>query len=291
MVHGEKIESSRTPELLEMESSIGAPTGVFQPVVPIYGGKVRKAPTSVGRFVYAVILPNGKVNLDLLGLDGCKVYLIPHRDVAAVVSDYPVGTVSLVRKNLSPYHDVTRRFAEICTTIPARFGQIAEDGEEVLGLLRRHYPRIRKELERLDQKVEMGVKVFWEADDFFGSLVNTDVELRELRDRTFSRQSPPTTLELIQLGEFVSHRIKTRKEAISQKVVSVLRTASAEEKIDEPGEDKIIMSGWFLVSRARQMDFVELVNKAASLIGEEYAVRVGGPWAPFNFVEHIELEM
>ncbi|MGA9365366.1 MAG: GvpL/GvpF family gas vesicle protein [Bacteroidota bacterium] len=285
------MESSRAPKLLEMESSIAAPAVFFQPVVPIYREKVGKLSTSAGRFVYAVILPNGKVSLDLLGLDGCKVYMILYRDVAAVVSDYPVGTVSLIRKNLSPYHDVTRRFAEICTTIPARFGQIAEDGEEVLGLLRRHYPRIRKELERLDQKVEMGVKVFWETDDFFGALVHSDTELRELRNRAFSKQSPPTTLELIQLGEFVSHRIKTRKEAISQKVVSVLRTASAEEKLDESGEDKIIMSGWFLVSKARQGDFVELVNKAASLIGEEYAVKVGGPWAPFNFVEHIELEM
>ncbi len=235
--------------------------------------------------------PFGRPGIDLIGLDGCNVYLIPYRDIAAVVSDYPAKTVSLIRKNLSPYHEVIRGIAETCTTIPAKFGQIAEDGEKVLWLLRRHYPRLREELDRLDQKMEMGVKVFWEVDNLFEYLVQTDAEIRRLRDRTFSRQRPPTTLELVQLGTFVSDRIKARKEVVSQKAMSVLRRASVEEKLDEPGEEKIVMSGWFLVCKGRRQDFEQTVNEAARVLGEEYAVRMSGPWVPFNFVEHIELEM
>lgn len=325
MVQEEKIESSEMPNLLDIggstvpplagsavssqRSSTGRqrpdgrrldssrsidPSGVFDPQSPDTLGQSRD---SEGRFIYAVILPNGnpvpihRDGIDLIGLDGCKVYMIPYRDIAAVVSDYPVGQIRLIRKNLSPYHDVTRRLAETCTTIPARFGQIAEDGEKVTRVLRRNYPRIRQELERLDQKVEMGVKVFWEVDNLFEYFVKTDAELRSLRDRIFSRQSPPTTLELIALGGVVSDRMNARKEAVSQKVMSALRRASAEEKLDEPSEEKMVMTGWFLVSKERQQDFEQMVNEAASLLGEKYAVKVNGPWVPFNFVEHIELEM
>lgn len=307
MVQEEKIESSERPNLLNIGGSTVPPlagsavssqrssTGrVFDRQSLDSSGQSRD---SEGRFIYAAILPNGNAvpihrdGIDLIGLDGCKVYMIPYRDIAAVVSDYPVGAIKLIRKNLSPYHDVTRRLAEKCTTIPARFGQIAEDGDKVLRVLRRNYTRIRQELERLDQKVEMGVKVFWEVDNLFEYFVKTDAELRSLRDRIFSRQSPPTTLQLIELGGFVSDRMKARKEAVSQKVVSALRRASVEEKLDEPSDEKMVMSGWFLVSKERQQDFEQMVNEAASLLGENYAVKVNGPWVPFNFVEHIELEI
>jgi hypothetical protein len=279
----EEIESSETPNLLDIGGSTATSAVSSQ--------RSRRSGDSEGRFIYAVILPNGMDHLDLIGLDGCKVYMIPYRDIAAIVSDYPVGAIKLIRKNLSPYHDVTRRFAETCTTIPARFGQIAEDGEEVLRVLRRNYARIRQELERLDRKVEMGVKVIWQVNNLFEYLLKTDAALRTMRDRIFSRQSPPTTLELIALGGVVSDRMNARKEAISQKVVSVLRRGSVKEKLDEPSEEKTVMSGWFLVGKERPQDFVAMVHEAACLLGGEYAVRVDGPWVPFNFVEHIELEI
>lgn len=291
MVQEEKIESSEMPKLLDIGGSTVPPLAVENST---RRGSAVSSQQCEGRFIYAAILPNGNpdfIEIDLIGLDGCKVYMIPYRDIAAVVSAYPVGEIKLIRKNLSPYHDVTRRLAERCTTIPAKFGQIAEDGEKLLRVLRRNYPRIRQELERLDQKVEMGVKVFWEVDNLFDYFVKSDAELRSLRDRIFSRQSPPTTLELIKLGGFVSDRMNARKEAVSQKVVSALHRASVEEKLDEPSEEKMVMSGWFLVGKERQKDFEQIVNEAASLLGEAYAVKVNGPWVPFNFVEHIELEI
>jgi hypothetical protein len=64
-----------------------------------------------------------------------------------------------------------------------------------------------------------------------------------------------------------------------------------EEKLDEPSEEKMVMSSWFLVSKERQRDFEERVNTVASLLSEEYAIKVNGPWVPFNFIEHIELEI
>lgn len=293
MVQEEKIESSEMPKLLDIGGSTVPPLAVEDSTrrgSAVSSQQSGQSRDSEGRFIYAVILPNGNP-IDLIGLDGCKVYMIPYRDIAAIVSDYPVGAIKLIRKNLSPYHDVTRRFAETCTTIPAKFGQIAEDGEKLIRVLRHNYPRIRQELERLHQKVEMGVKVFWEVENLFDYFVKTDAELRSLRDRIFSRQSPPTTLELIQLGGFVSDRMNARKEAVSQKVVSALRRAAVEEKLDEPSEEKIVMSGWFLVSKERPQDFVAMVHEAACLLGKEYVVKVDGPWVPFNFVEHIELEM
>jgi hypothetical protein len=244
-----------------------------------------------GKYFYAAILCNGRYDLGLTGLRGCRVYTIPYRDIAAVVSDHPVEKISPIRKNLSPYHDVTRRFAETCTTIPAKFGQVAENEEKVLTVLRCNYSRIRQELERLDRKVEMGVKVIWQVNNLFEYLLKTDAALRTMRDRIFAAQSPPTTLQLIELGSFVSQRMKARKEAVSQRIVSALRDAAVEEKLDDPSEETTVMNGWFMVSNEHQLDFVECVYKATSFLSEEHVVKVNGPWVPFNFVEHIALDI
>jgi len=43
------------------------------------------------------------------------------------------------------------------------------------------------------------------------------------------------------------------------------------------------------VRKEQQQHFTEQVEKVAGLMGEEYALKVDGPWVPFNFIAHIEL--
>src|SRR3972149_2575114 len=122
-----------------------------------------------GKFLYAVILTDkerefGHIGLSAVpstaqaGLEGGRVYSIPYQDIAAVMSDYPVTEIKFLRKNLSPYHLTIRKVAEECTTIPAKFGQLAEDADKVRKVLEANYDELKEELVRLEGKVEMGLK-------------------------------------------------------------------------------------------------------------------------------------
>jgi len=251
--------------------------------------RVSEMSGGLGQFFYAVILPEEKPLPDLMGLDDGKVHMISHRDVAAAVSDYPVTTIKPLRKNLSPYHRVTRILADACTTIPARFGQIAHSREETLWVLRHHYPRIRQELERLRHKVEMGVRVFWQVDNLFEYLIQQDRTLKALRDRLLHRSSPVTRQEQIEFGGHLRDKLQETRERVSQKAMAYLREVAAEVKVDEPTEEKMALNGLFLVRKEQQEEFVGKVERVAGLMGEEYGLKVDGPWVPFNFVRHIEL--
>lgn len=243
----------------------------------------------LGKFFYAVILPEGKPLPALVGLDEKKIHLISYQDIAAVVSDYPVTTIKPLRKNLFPYHQVTRTLAESCTTIPARFGQIAQHGEEVFNILHRHYRRVRQELERLHHKVEMGVQVLWQVDNLFEYLIQQDRGLKALRDRLLHRSSAVTRQEQIEFGGRLRDKLQETREKVSQKTMAYLQEVAVEAKVDEPTEEKIVMNGLFLVGKEQQQEFVAQVERIAGLMGAEYALKVDGPWAPFNFIEHIEL--
>jgi hypothetical protein len=243
----------------------------------------------LGKFFYAVILPEGQPLPALVGLDEKMIHPVPYQDIAAVVSDYPVTTIRPLRKNLFPYHQVTRTLAESCTTIPARFGQIAQHGEEVFNILRRHYSRVRQELERLHHKMEMGVQVFWQVDNLFEYLIQQDRTLKGLRDRLLHRPSSVTRQEQIEFGGRLRDKLQEARMRMSQKVTAYFQEVAVEIKVAEPLEEKMALNSLFLVKKEQQDDFLWKVEKMAGLVGDQYTFKVDGPWVPFNFIEHIEL--
>lgn len=258
----------------------------------ISGGStpVEEGASCQGRFLYAVILSDGEREFGNIGLDEGGVYTIPYKDIAAVVSDHPVTTIKLLRKNLSPYHLTLRTVAETCTTIPARFGQIAEDGPEMFRVLGNNYSRLRKELERLHDKVEMGLKVFWDVENIFEYFLNKDRELETLRNRVLHRRgSPLTRAEQIEVGAFFYDKMNKMRERVTEKVVAILKDSIVEVKIDKPTDEKMVMNGGCLVWKNRRKDFEGMVEKAAGFLGKDYALKIAGPWVPFYFVEHIKL--
>ena len=245
--------------------------------------------TPPGKFLYAVILSDREREFGPIGLEGRRVYAILYRDIAAVVSDNPVTEIKFLRKNLSPYHLTIRKIAEEYTTIPAKFGQLAADTDKVSRVLEANYREIREELARLEGKVEMGLKVSWTVENVFEYVVGKSRELRELRDRLLRRSASLTRQQLIDMGALAYDKLKEMREGITEKVITMLQDSIEEAEIADPTEEKVVMHGAFLIRKDHQNDFVAAAQKVADLLGEDYAVKVDGPWVPFSFVRRIEL--
>jgi len=244
-----------------------------------------------GCYFYGVILVDSERQFGPIGLDGAPVYTIMYRDIAAIVSQHPLVPLKPLRRNLSPFHQTLRSASQHHTTIPAKFGQIAEDEEQVRRLLQSHYGRLRMELERLHSKGEIGVKVVWDVENLSEHILQSDDELRKLRDQLLLRGSPPTRQERIELGGLLYDRINAKRQEVTHLLVKGLRPAAADVRIDEPNDDRMVTTAAFLVAQERRSDFEEAIGKLADLLGQEYAVKVDGPWPPFSFVTHIELQL
>ncbi len=242
-----------------------------------------------GKFLYAVILSDRERDFGPIGLAGERVYSIPHQDIAAMVSDYPVTEIKFLRKNLSPYHLTIRRVAEDCTTIPARFGQVAADADSVRRLLRANYDEIRRELGRLQGKVEMGVKIFWTVGNVFEYVVGKNRELKNLRARLLRDSVSLTRQQQIDVGALTYGKLNEMRGEITEKAIAVLQDSVEEVEIKQLTEEKVVMLGSFLVSKNRRNDFDAAAQKVADLLGEDYAIKVDGPWVPFSFARRIEL--
>ncbi len=242
-----------------------------------------------GKFLYAVIFSDREREFGPIGLEGGRVYSIPYQDIAAVVSDYPVTEIKVLRKNLSPYHLTIRKVAEECTTIPAKFGQLAGDADRMRGVLKANYDELKEELIRLQDKVEMGLKVSWTVENVFEYVAGKSRELRELRDRLLRKSASLTRQQRIDIGAFAYDKLNEMRGAITEKAITLVQDSVEEVEINQIAEEKMVMHGAFLVRKDRQNDFAAAAQKVADLLGEDYAIKVDGPWVPFSFVRRIEL--
>ncbi|MBI2351528.1 MAG: GvpL/GvpF family gas vesicle protein, partial [Deltaproteobacteria bacterium] len=223
------------------------------------------------------------------GLAGGRVYSIFYQDIGAVVSDYPVTEIKFLRKNLSPFHLTIRSVAEECATIPAKFGQVAADADRVKGVLKANYDEIKGELARLQGKVEMGLRIFWTVENVFEYVVEKNRELKNLRERLLRNSASLTRQQQIDVGALIHDRLNEMREEITERVIRMLQGSIEEVEIKQFTEEKVVMLASFLISKDHQNDFDAAVQKIAGRLGEDYAVKVDGPWVPFSFVRRIEL--
>src|SRR3989304_2279383 len=216
---------------------------IEMPARDVLPEKEEEAPR--GKFLYAVILSDREREFGPIGLEGGRVYSIPYQDIAAVVSDYPVTEIKFLRKNLSPYHLTIRRVAEECTTIPAKFGQLANDADKVRKVLEANYDELKEELVRLEGKVEMGLKVSWAVENVFEYVVGKSRGLRELRDRLLRRSASLTRQQPIEVGALAFDKLNEMRGELTEKALTLLEDSVEEVEINQITEEKMVMHGAF----------------------------------------------
>ena len=193
-----------------------------------------------GRYLYGLIRSAedqdfGAIGLEHQGKPG-RVHTVQVDGVAAIVSEYPVGEKILpLRKNLGPHHRVIQEVMKTATIVPASFGHVAKSEDDVARALRRNDGAVRAELDRVDGKVEMGLKVRWDVDNIFEYFVGLDPELAAFRDEIFGRSHAPTQAEKIDLGQMFERRVAQDREDQSERVVKAFQPLFSEVKVNPPG--------------------------------------------------------
>lgn len=245
---------------------------------------------SKGRYLYGLVRASAGLDFGCLGLqdqdEPRPVYALQVDSVAAVISEYSAPERVLpLRRNLDPHNAVIREIMKTTTIVPMAFGHVAKSEQAVRRALRRNLGEIRAELDRLEGKVEMGLKVLWDVDNIFEYFVGVDPELAALRDQIFGRSRAPTVSEKLELGRRFEEQLAAQREQQAQRVVETLTASSAELRLNPPKGEKTVMNLAFLVEREQLKQFEEKVYEVAATFPTHYIFDYNGPWAPFHFVE------
>lgn len=238
-----------------------------------------------GRYLYAVVAGAQDRELGPIGVGGSRVYYLSNGNVAAVVSNLPNRKIRPERRNLAAHQAVLKRLMEESTPLPMAFGIIADGVPVIRKILSENQEIFLQELERVADKVEMGVRITWDVPNIFEFFVHTHPELRAVRDHYFGTNREPNQDDMIEVGRTFDRILNEDRQEHTDTVLEVLSPCCYEIKVNPPRDERVVLNLACLVGREAQGRFEKGIFRSASIFDNNYAFDYNGPWAPYNFVD------
>ena len=255
----------------------------------VRGGKMTPAvdvstSASRGKYVYCIIeaaepLRFGPVGI---GADPSEVYTVHYKNLGAVVSDAPLEVLDSTRENVLAHERVNETVMREHTVIPMSFGTVFKTREDIVELLRSAAEAFGDVLNKMQNKLEFGLKVLWDRDQAMREVESEDDDISRLK-KEISGQKGPTYFARMQYGRLVDAALHARSERYVAAVLDELRDVSVASRINKPIGDKMIMNAAFLISRDQEQAFDAKVKSIASRF-DKLTFKYTGPWPPYNFV-------
>ena len=220
------------------------------------------------------------------GLEGGPVYSVDANGLRAFVSDTMSSRVRPERRNIKAHQSVLNEAMSEVTVLPMRFGVIAKNGDAVRGLLAANQNAISEQLERVEGRVEMGLRVSWDVANIYEYFVANHPMLRDERDEVWTHgKSRANRDRKIDLGRLYESLRSEERRASTDKVQEVLLDGYCEEIVENPPKrDNDVMNLACLVDKQAVEQFEKGVFEASKRFENVYLFDYTGPWAPHNFV-------
>jgi hypothetical protein len=239
---------------------------------------------SRGKYVYCIIESVDPLRFGPIGVgaDPSDVYTVHYRNLAAVVSDAPLEVLDSTRENVLAHERVNETVMHEHTVIPMSFGTIFKTREDIVELLRSAAEAFGDVLNKMQNKLEFGLKVLWDRDQAVREVENEDEDISRLK-KEISGQKGPTYFARMQYGRLIDSALQSRSERYVADILDQLRDVSVASRINKPIGDKMIMNAAFLIARDQESAFDAKVKLIATRF-DKLTFKYTGPWPPYNFV-------
>jgi hypothetical protein len=242
------------------------------------------ATASRGKYVYCIIESADPLRFGPIGVgaDPSDVHTVHYKNLAAVVSDAPLEVLDSTRENVLAHERVNETVMHEHTVIPMSFGTIFKTREDIVELLRSAAEAFGDVLNKMQNKLEFGLKVLWDRDQAVREVENEDEDISRLK-KEISGQKGPTYFARMQYGRLIDSALQSRSERYLADILEQLRDVSVASRINKPIGDKMIMNAAFLIARDQEAAFDAKVKQIATRF-DKLTFKYTGPWPPYNFV-------
>jgi hypothetical protein len=250
----------------------------------------------ITKMIYCYGIIEEDISLFSTGFENNNIYTIRFKDIWAVVSDVSKEQFSqeAVNKNVqnmqwlieyAPLHEnIVTNIVKKTTIVPLKFCTIFKNEKRVKEMLEEKYGAVKENLDRLNGKEEMSLKVFANTDAIKKELAKNSPEIQQLEEEKATK-TPGAAY-------FVQQKIDMLlKDKIQQRVVTTIKEIYSETakhatdatKNQVLKEKDMVLNAAFLVEKKSLEEFIQEMN----IIKEKYPslqIRITGPFAPYNFV-------
>lgn len=246
-------------------------------------------PPRRGTYLYCVtrvgpFQQNGS-GIQATGIAGQPVRMITQGDLAAFVSDSPADEYDITHENVTAHESAIEQVMQHADVLPVSFGTVAASDDEVRERLLRHESEnLRSQLERVRNRVELGLKVLWEEGPLFSQIITEDPELQALREQIVGT-TPEETYDIrIRIGELTDAAIQSKREQETTDIMNALAPLTVDSRINNIITDLMILNAAFLVDKSQVRAFGAKVDEMRQSSQGRLNFQFVGPLPPYNFV-------
>lgn len=250
---------------------------------------------SQGKYIYCIT--DNKHDKDFgpigIGNKGNRVHSIVFEEISAVVSDSPIVKYSISRENTVIHMKVMEMAMNDSPILPVKFGTVAPGSkirspEETvkLEILKARYKELKDLLSQMKNKIELGLKAIWmNMETIFQEIVDKNREIKILKNKIASRNSPQPYGHRIYLGEMVKKALDVKRTKEEAEILIQFIGVYDEIRCNKIFGDQMITNSSFLVNKTRIEEFDRLVEKLESTHNGRTKFKYVGPVPPCNFIE------
>lgn len=242
------------------------------------------------RYVYAVCRPFRAAHEDgPAGIGGVPPRLLPHEGLVAVVGTVPetdfaeeplrarLEDLEWLTATARAHQGVVDWLTAVTTPLPLRLATVFRDDSGVRAMLQERADDFHHALDRLDGRVEWGVKVFAETE----TAPAPEQPHKPATGRDYLRQR--------RLRQQAHAEIRENTEQFARRLHETLSGRAEDSRLHTPQNPALsgssgrnVLNAAYLVPRAESEAFVTKVDQEKSGI-PGVRVELTGPWAAYSF--------
>src|SRR5215210_4700121 len=235
-----------------------------------------------GKYVYCIVRTDRSREFGEIGIGSAsRVYTVNYKDLAAVVSDTPIVIYDPTRENVLAHEFVNETVMREFTVIPMSFGTVFRSEDDVSELLRSTYQAFNDVLDKMQDKIEFGLKILWDREKVVANLEQENDEIRRLKDEISRNAASSTYFARMQLGRLVEAALEEKGNHFVADVHEELKQVAVASRSNKVIGDRMILNAAFLVERHRDRDFDERVREISRKYEELLTFKYTGPWPPY----------
>ncbi|HHT9137332.1 MAG TPA: GvpL/GvpF family gas vesicle protein [Candidatus Wunengus sp. YC60] len=235
------------------------------------------------RYLYCITKVLHKQLNDMIGLENTTVRTLQYKEIMAVVSEVLLAKIPVSNESVLCHEAVVEAVQREQTVLPMRFSSVFNDDTAALQFLKNHYAVFVSDLERLQGKLEMGIRVILGREN--QQLHNTIKHDQENAIKFETCKSNPGTTYLQQRRAYYASQDEgdDRAREIVKTCHAQFEDICVEYKRDTHTSFSQGVSLNYLIHKDSLGEFKNRFNDLKPSLNE-LQFMCSGPWPPYHFV-------
>lgn len=230
-------------------------------------------------YFYAITTRAGAPVTGRTGFEGAPLLSMPYQEIAAVVSPLTAVRLEATPANVWLHEEIVESLMATAAVLPMRWGTVLPGERRLFAVLEVHYAAFVAALERVRGRVELGLRVLWNADVRRPPSAAPASEGEGCSAATPGRQYLMARVE----EDRRAQAERQRATGVAEEIHGPLAGLAAESVREVLLTPRMLLAAAYLVDRER----VDAVRAQADALAAAFPVLrflLTGPWPPYHFV-------